>query len=345
MSSIVESDSMSVPDAHHAPLRSSIVVAVLTALTCLLLLGFDFPDNITDSYWYLKMASGQGDEVVRPFAARILHPFLAGSAARLLGASIENGFRVVAVFSLLLFCVATACRLHRGRVSWQIAVPILLTPLPLLMLRHGYMPDLAHAALLSLFLVLVDRRFLPAMGVLLALFLCREATALIAIPLVLWLIARRQLKSASIVLLVSGASLILVRLLVGSGHSNAHGIDALTYVFFKMPFNLSRNLFGLELWVNTIEYCTPSQVWELPGWLARGSVHAVGVCGFNHLRPLHLVSSALTTFGVLPCVGVFWWRRCGRTGFATQSLSLIIACSYGLLTLALTPTMGPRSIA
>lgn len=339
--------------------QRSTVLALITAFAVasvlVLVAWHELPYRSPDSVWYRQMAAGHADEVVRPYSTRILHAaliaFLAGPDA----AGQETAFRIVGILSLLLLCGGAALLLRSGGVGLPVVVVLLGVPLFLLLFQDYYLPDLFHGALLVLFLLTLRRWTWPSLLLLFALVLTRETTALLSLVLIIYALRSGQRALALSVAGVTMAGLGLTwfgaaRLgLVPSGLTgavsveagrNAHGIGPILYLLLKLPFNLLRNLFGLRFWANTLDYCSPTVQWELPRWLARGAVHAVGFCGFSILGPLHLASYILTSLGLLPSLALLWIRR-GR-GLSARGSPAWLQCAwlYGLLTFLLTPAMG-----
>lgn len=293
----------------------------------------DLPCRSDDYGWYQRLAAGRGEEVVRPFATRVLHP-LAVRGVRAAGSlDLDAAFRLVGIASVLVLCWAVGRRL-RGPL-W-LAPLLLWSPLLLQLFRDHYLPDLWHAALLALLVLAWPARPAASLLLLAALMLTRESTLLLAPFLAVQAAADGRRRLAAGVAAATAAGLAAVWWLLPAGQANVHAIGQGLYLALKVPFNLARNLFGLELWANTLDYCQPRAVWPLPEWLRGGAVHTVGFCGFNALRPLALLVSWLTAFGLLP--GLAWqaWRTRprGRAG------SLGAWLMYGWAAFLIAPALG-----
>jgi hypothetical protein len=106
-------------------------------------------------------------------------------------------------------------------------------------------------------------------------------------------------------------------------------------VLSKVPWNLLRNVFGLDMWTNVNTACgTP--VWKHPFHL--GAVDAVGFCGISPLQPLLVLQGMVTTFGVLPVLAVWlWWRN---RAWRSQSVLLRFCLCYGAISFVLAPLIG-----
>jgi hypothetical protein len=61
-----------------------------------------------DTEWYIAAAEGHWSELIQPYSARFLHPFLAGSINRLFSLDIHHAFLVVGTVSVFLFVVLNA---------------------------------------------------------------------------------------------------------------------------------------------------------------------------------------------------------------------------------------------
>jgi hypothetical protein len=332
------------------------LVTAFVVTSCLVLMAWhELPYRSPDSVWYRLMAAGHADEVVKPFSTRVLHPGLIAALAGPEEGRQEAAFRDVGILSLLLLCSSLALLLRGGGVGLPLVGVLLGVPLFLHLFRDYYLPDLFYGALLVLFLLILRRWAWPSLLLLFALVLTRETTALLSLVWIVhaWRNGRRALALSVGCVTAAGLGLTwfgLTRLglapfsltgaIPGEAGRNAHDIGPILYLLLKFPFNLLRNLMGLEFWSNTLDYCTPVVQWELPRWLARGAVHAVGFCGFNIMRPLYLVSYILTSFGLLPSLALLWIRR-GR-GLPTRGSPAWLHCAwfYGLLTFLLTPAMG-----
>jgi hypothetical protein len=109
------------------------------------------------------------------------------------------------------------------------------------------------------------------------------------------------------------------------------------------------------LWSNTLEQTkgNPPPIWafDLPSWIKLGAVRRVGFSGFEPRYPLWTAWTLLSVFGVLPTplIGELRRRRrqrkhrdnCGpidppRPLELWQSVAIV----YGLIALALAPTLG-----
>jgi hypothetical protein len=117
--------------------------------------------TLPDSDWYLKMAQGETRSVIEPFSDRQLGPLIVRCLCTIPGMDVYRGFFLEGLISLALLLSITAHLLMRAGVP-----PVGLIAVGGLcywtMLFNGLaLPDLFFAALLSVFLLLLNRgRFL-----------------------------------------------------------------------------------------------------------------------------------------------------------------------------------------
>src|SRR5690606_25497915 len=86
----------------------------------------------------------------------------------------------------------------------------------------------------------------------------RESTILFCLVLagVLWRAQFRRytVLILAVILLSAGVS----RAIAATGQPDTHRLGTVAYMIFKVPYNISKNFFGVELWTNTYA--------ELPMW-------------------------------------------------------------------------------
>ena len=226
----------------------------------------------------MKMAEGRSEEVVKPFSTRILHVALVRGILQLGDLATDHAFRVIGIVSLILLTTVVISLLRSGTSALWIAFPVLLTPLLFQLFRTYYLPDLFHAALLALFFFSFSRSRLLGLVVLCALYLTRETTALLGLWLVIPAVVRQRLRLAASVIVISAVGIAVTWFVVDTGLDNIHGVDSFTYLALKLPMNFLRNVFGIELWSNTLNNCRPFVTYKLPSWLQQGSIDTVGIC-------------------------------------------------------------------
>lgn len=318
------------------------IASVLATLTLLAAWGFvrSHPYVDADSTHYQAMAEGK--PAMKPFAFRELEPAIARLYARVTGKPTADGFLIVGLLSewALLYGVLRPV-VERRQHTW-IAIVLILMPFWLRNLTNYFLPDLMHAALCMAYLGLLrTRRWGLAAAMLPVMFLARESTlllAVIAIPLLWWLVGKR------VGLLQLGGTLVgMTASKFAARHAlaNQHNINDTLYMIGKIPWNASRNIFGLTLWTNTLPILPPIRSWHVPAWLPLGGIHQVGYSGFSWQFPLLTSIGLLTSFGLGSLVAVFLVLR---TPFSRvlprQEPYLCIAAIYGAVTFLMAPMLG-----
>lgn len=294
----------------------------------------------SDSFHYLAMANGK--IAMKPFAFRVLAPAMARLFADVTGKPVEDGFLVVGLLSgwVLLYGVLLLA-LQRQRNSWLIVAMI---PLPFWLdsFRDYFLPDLVHAALIMVYLLLLRRRWWSwASAMLVPMFLARESTLLIvlvSVP-VLWRLAGRRAG----LMQLGGALAGIAASKFAARHAlpNQHHINDTLYLIGKIPWNAAEHLFGLMLWSNTLKVYPPVRVWNVPHWLPLGGVHQIGFSAFNATYPLLTSISTMESFGLGSCIVIcLVWRTSLRRLLPREDPYLCIAGIYGAATFLLSPLLG-----
>jgi hypothetical protein len=318
-------------------------MAVLLATLALLALWrfvADHPYVDADSIHYQAMADGK--ITMKPFAFRVLEPAMARLFAEVTGKPTADGFLVVGLLSgwVLLYCVLVPV-LERRQDTW-LALVLIFMPFWLRNFTNYFLPDLLHAALCAVYLSLLKRRWWGwASAMLPLMFLARESTLLlaaIAVPALWWLVGRR------VGLLQLGGTLVGMaasKFVARHAFANQHNINDTLYMIGKIPWNTSRNLFGITLWTNTLPVLPPSRVWNVPHWLPLGGIHQVGYSEFSW-EYLTLTSIwLLTSFGLGSLVAIcLVWRTPLRKLLPRQEPYLCIAAIYGAVTFLMSPMLG-----
>ncbi len=279
---------------------------------------------------------------MKPFAFRALEPAIARLYARVTGKPTTDGFLIVGLLSgwALLYGVLRPV-VERGQDTW-IAVVLILMPFWLRNLTNYFLPDLMHAALCMAYLGLLrTRRWGLAAAMLPVMFLTRESTlliALIAIPFLWWLVGKR------VGLLQLGGTLVgMTASKFAARHAlaNQHNINDTLYIIGKIPWNASRNIFGLTLWTNTLPTLPPIRIWHVPAWLPLGGIHQVGYSEFSWQFPMLTLICLLTSFGLGSLVAVcLVWRTPLCRVLPRQEPYLCIAAIYGAVTFLMSPMLG-----
>ena len=311
-------------------------LALLLTAVALAATWSDLPHRSSDSGWYLQMARGEAQDVPAPFAGRLVHT---GLARLLTSAGMDAEWAFVAVAVPAFWILLTAIfGLHRwGGVPATVTLMAVVGWFAVALLRDATLPDVHAAAWLAVVAVAAVTRSLWTVPLLVGAVFCRESLALFA--LVLAVMAWRDGQPRFAVAVAAAAVGGLVLGAIWSGAGNVHGVGGVLYLGTKAVFNVSRNVFGWELYVETIDYCEPVRTWTLPAWVPAGNVREVGVCGFNPRRPLWLLISWSGIFGILP--GWLWARRHQvRAVWPEAPLWMRAALVYGLIMALLAPAAG-----
>ena len=318
------------------------MTALLATLTLLAIWRFDsnYPYVDADSTHYQAMADGK--PAMKPFAFRVLEPAMARFFANATGKPTADGFLAVGLLSgwVLLYGVLHPV-LERRQDRW-LAVVLILMPFWLRNFANYFLPDLMHAALCMVYLSLLRTRWWGlAAAMLPVMFLARESTlliALIAAPSLWWLVGRR---AGLLQLGGTLAGMMASKFAARHALANQHHINDTLYLIGKIPWNASRNVFGVTLWTNTLPVLTPVRIWSVPHWLPLGGIHQVGYSEFSWLYPMLTSMCLLTSFGLGSLVVIcLVWRTPLRRLLPPQEPYLCIAAIYGVVTFLMSPLLG-----
>ena len=292
---------------------------------------FDQPD----ASFYLDMAEGR--PAILPFASRQLGPLLVRGLVHVLPLSIHEAFVLEGVAAMLFFVGATAFLLARsGAPQWTI--PALGGMFFWVLQFHALvMPDLLYAALLSGFLLLLQRQHLLAAALMMfPLTLSREST-LLTVVCFLWAgwgrLRRNEIAAALLAML--GGMLVVKQLAAGALPNQEH-ISPLFYMAAKMPWNFLKNVLGIGVWANLYPSC------EVPRWqmaVHLGPLRAIGSCGFFPEPPTETFAYGLACFGLLPLLVIRLWPARAISG-AREALLVRFATIYGAISFLLAPLLG-----
>jgi hypothetical protein len=283
-----------------------------------------------------------GKPTMKPFAFRVLDPAAARLFADLTGRPTAQGFRIVALLSgwALLYGVLSSA-LEQGQDTWLVPLLILL-PFWVRNFTNYFLPDLLHAALCMGYLALLHgRRWRWASAMLALMFLARESTILLAAISVMtlwWLAARR---AALLQLAGTAVGIAASKIVARHAYANQHNINDTLYLIGKIPWNLSRNVFGLTLWTNTLRPVNPIRVWNLPHWIPMGGIHQIGYGAYDSSYQISTAVQLLTAFGLGSCIVVFLvWRTPLRKLLPAEKPWLCVAGIYGAVMFLLAPALG-----
>jgi hypothetical protein len=297
------------------------------------------PDAEPDSSQYEAMAAGR--TVMKPFAFRVLEPAAVRLFAAATGRSTAEGFLVVGLVSgWVLLCGVLYPVLERRHTG--LIILLVLLPFWLRNFNDYFLPDLMHAALCMVYLMFLQKRWWGWASVMLpVMFLTRESTillAVIAVPALWWLAGRRAgLMQLAGVVTGLAASKFAARHAMG----NQHNINDTLYLLGKIPWNLSRNVFGITLWTNTLPVLPPIRVWNVPHWIHLGGIHQIGYSAFDWTYQLSTSVQLLTSFGLGTCVVLCLVLRTPlRRLLPRDEPYLCVAAIYGVIAFLIAPVLG-----
>jgi hypothetical protein len=291
----------------------------------------------SDVAYYLQMARGDIHSEMQPFASRQLGPAVVRLLAWILHWPVERAFILQGVVSLLFILSVVYFLITRSGAPRWVLVAIAIVPFwPQLFIGLA-LPDLWYSALLAVFLLLVaQRRYLAAACMMFPLMVSRESTLLTVLCFLIagWKPLRWPGRLLTLAAGCSGS--LLVKHLTAQNPGNLEHLPSSLYMLAKVPWNFMLNILGVVPWsnVNTLECGVPA--WQHS--LQLGPVRAVGVCGVSSLMPLECLLALLTTFGLLPLLVVFVWRRRKKSG--ERSVLLQFCLLYGVISFLLAPVIG-----
>lgn len=334
---------------NKASRRNAVLLAVAVtaayAIACARFFGVIF--EMSDVGWYLRMATGDIHSARQPFASRQLGPAVVHLFTWLLHWPVQQAFVLEGVLALLVtLAVVFALMMRSAAPRWMLLAVAAVPFWPQLFVGLA-LPDLWYAALLAIFLLLLSRRkFLAAACMIFPLMISRESTSLTLLCLLVagWRPLRWRGR-----LLALGAGLagsLLIGRVTAHNPGNADRLPESVYMVAKVPWNLMRNVLGISPWSDVNGSLCRVPVWQHNFHV--GSLHAVGVCGFSLDQPRDSLGAALTTFGLLPMLAVFLWKRSRGAGIRTpgndggEDISVLVrfCLLYGGVSLVLAPMLG-----
>lgn len=284
---------------------------------------------------YFYNAEGNRSAVYSYYAGRVLHPWVARWASGLFGVSLQDGFRIVTLLSLLAFGALITLPGRQSLLSAFFASLTLAAPAVVSAYRGYYFQDLFYSALLAGGLLVLKHRSWFFLPFLVLLYLTRESTILVAVALIGLAIFRKDHWLALATAVTSIGCLVVVRLLVSQGIPDKHGLNAAVLYLLKVPYNASYNLLGLVFWTDTnaeTTVCIPSIRFHVAHIALLGRIKEIGFCGFRPELPLRSALLFVTAFGISPAL--IWLRRASAWSLLRNApYDLALAAGYGLLAL------------
>lgn len=295
----------------------------------------------TDSTFYQEMAHGDIGSVSEPFRSRVLQPML----VRAIGSAIGEvpAFAIVTLVSAGLFLWGAAVFLRREDVPAGVIQVALAGCWLANFASEVFLPDMLGMALAVGLLLLMQRgRCWLAAGVLLPLTVARESYVLLGVLFCIVMFRHRLgwqgLFGLGVSLLGSG----LANLIAGDSKS-VHGFSGPLYLILKMPFNFIKNLFGVEIWTNTLSEAyleRPSVVHPVPSWLKVGSITEYGLLPWSYENVAGSLVCLIALFGLGSALA--WRFRREMTAWCKErpSAALELAAVSGLAMFVLAPVTG-----
>lgn len=301
--------------------------------------GFTMGDMFTlsDTKWYLSIAEGNTALVLQPFSSRQLGPLIVKALHHIFAIGIQQGFVIEALVSIVILVGIVGYLLTSQGVRLMALAAIAGLGFWPILFNGFVLPDLWFAALLSVFLLLLEReQYLGAALMFFPLWLTREVAVLVLVCFLVayWRRLRLVYHAVAVASGVGGA--LVVKHLASVGLGNQERIGYATYMIGKVPWNLLRNGLGIMPWINLRTDICAVPVWKMNVHFDR--VTAVGICGWDPGFPLWMFHIALASFGLLPVLFVFLLKQKGAWWPANPMLRFCIL--YGLLSIALAPMIG-----
>ena len=277
-----------------------IIPVVLALAAGVALFGIPY-EPVPDSGHYIHMAGGQMQLAPKPFANRILHPFVAQGLVQTTGCGVDLAFAMLAIAAFCLLVTAISCLTPESLSGVEMAA-LLASPLLFNLFRNWYLPDLWHAAWLAFFLLALHRRwFVSSLAILFILQISRESTVLLALVVVLLAVVQRRWKYAIGAGIAVALGILVVRHFTKSAQPNIHHMNDLAYLVAKVPANTLANLLGVIPWTDSYQQQMPefypgAPLWKMavPHGLPSGGIHEIGIYRIDPQQPLRTALLWLT---------------------------------------------------
>ncbi|MEL7028078.1 MAG: hypothetical protein AAGL49_02460, partial [Pseudomonadota bacterium] len=240
--------------------------------------------------------------VKQPFASRVFATILAQWASEAFSMEIRSALAIVSSAGWILAAWPASFILYKSKVPLNWAIVIASVPLPALASAYYLVPDgVAVLFALSCFAGMsLNSRILATLGATLTV-LTRNTMAL---SIVLWTAAaslrRTQVYGLSILFGVAVGA-VLLAWMTPAESTNQHQMNAALYILAKVPVNAIRNILGLDIYINTADWCaTPQIVFSVSHLPGLGDINELGICSFNWSRTMYTLFAYSTIFGVFP---------------------------------------------
>ncbi len=332
--------SLSAP-ARTLPTSTSAIASIACMAFCMALalanIEPSFVFTVPDSGPYMQIARLDTAHVGLPFASRQLGGLVVHAFMVVFHLSIYGAYQLQAAISFATMLTVLYWLMAQTSAPRWMLLAIAVLPYWAGQMQYIVLPDVFYSALHSVLLLFLARRqMLAASLMMFPLMLARESTSLtlVCFLIALWGSLRWVHRLSAVLAVVAAAK--VVGYLTRFSPPNVEHIPPAFYMVAKVPWNLLRNVVGAMPWSNVnTDLCTVP-TWSAP--LHFGRVHAVGLCGFNHVGQLALVAAVLTQFGLLPLLLAQLWFRHRR--FAGRSPLLRFALLYGGASFVMAPLIG-----
>lgn len=306
---------------------------------------FAFHQGYQDYIDYLAMARDQG-HVPEPFASRIAAPFIAGLVADVTGVTARNALAGVSLITWALCALPAASLLRRAGVSLPWALVFATIPFPALAVGYYLVPDgmAALLVLISFWAISTNAPVLSGASAALAILSRNSISVAIALWSAYCALSRSTRVAALAALGGTVVGIILLRTVFSPEAANVHEMNGALYLLLKPGVNAVKNLLGLELYLNTVDWCAPPRaVFDISFIPGLGDISQIGYCSINPMRPLYSLLSYLMIFGVAPILAVLAMIRAGRAVEPRSIIGIVQALAVFapfIILFLLSPTLG-----
>jgi hypothetical protein len=262
---------------------------------------------------------------------------VAGAMARAVHGGVVPAFFVQAVVGMVLTLGLVYWLAMRSWAPRWVLVAVSVAPFWAQQVEYFTLPDAWYALLLAVLMGLLWMEWFGAAAMMIfPLMLSRESTALVVVCLLVAGWGRLRWRERVGAVVAAGAGSWVVGRLAAGSLGNKEKLPEWAYLLLKMPWNLLRNVAGVQPWSNVYTEICAVPRWQMAVHL--GSVRAVGVCGYSSAGLVEWATAAVFNFGLLPVlVGLLWWR--GRR-WRGESVVLRFALLYGAVSFAMAPALG-----
>ncbi len=317
---------------HKNSLISFFLVAALVTASLFFLDILIGPKYGGDIEWYIAAAQGHWNELIQPYSARFLHPFIIGFISHHSPFDIYKAFSAVAIVSLFFFFITNIVILKDKIKKPLFLIPLFFLPFFYDTLRYIFHPDAFYIFLTALFfLSLFYKKEALSLIILFLLFLTRESTIILGLVLIILSWFRSKKFFAIATLIVIGVSLLVTSSISNLGQSNIHHLGNFVYTVFKFLYNFMANVFGTKLWVDTYHTCAPIFKFSLPHLKIFGNIREAGFCGFDFSLPVNTLITLLTIFGIAPLIIFYCLKKNIKKILEELPFWAITALIYGLI--------------